>query len=82
MFTCPHCGYDGSSPARFGPEPFTYVELVPRRQRVEARAGRLFVSCEAAYGDEGEQSALLCNACEEIIDAVPELIFECAEECS
>jgi hypothetical protein len=77
-FACPHCGYDGSRPARHGPEPFTYFEEVPRWQKVHLRGGRLVVETWCTYGDEGTSLFLRCNDCENLIgeDALPELVFE------
>jgi hypothetical protein len=72
---CPHCGYDGSGLPAYGPEPFTYFELVPRWQKVFLREGRLVVDKECSFGDEGE-ALLRCNECESTTDQLPDLDFE------
>jgi hypothetical protein len=74
-FRCPHCGYDGTTPAAYGPEPFTYFELVPRWQKVSVRDGRLHVRFEESVADDGEPF-LRCNECERDITEVPRLVFE------
>jgi hypothetical protein len=74
-WACPHCGYDGTHRPAYGPEPFTYFELIPRWQKVFLRAGRLVIDKQCSFGDEGE-ALLRCNDCESEITELPDLDFD------